>query len=416
MPIVYVHGVATRETALDPIILGLMKGYLSNVLTPGRDVDVVYAYWGDVGAQFAWAGRSRPRSPLLSMGASGRSEAGPVLMAELAEPLAALPVPRPPGRQVAIGGLVPAGPGSAHTAAPHDRLKDLQPDALSDLLVTVLIASPDTSVSALIAADEVAHDPSTAAALAASRDVTEEWAYLSQAIDDRTKDPLVSQGASRLLRFRDRVTEALDRGAGVPGYVASRMVAEVRGPANTLATMFIGDVFEYLNHRGTIDEVGTIPDRFLSALHEATDTAAPGEPVVVVTHSMGGQIVYDAITTFLPQIAEHQRLRVDFWCATASQVGLFEELKLFLASSPNHHTGTPAPFPDKRHLGAWWNVWDHNDFLSYTVRGIVADVDDEPFDSGMGLSTAHSGYLHRPSFYRRLASKLSTANSANWGR
>jgi len=75
-----------------------------------------------------------------------------------------------------------------------------------------------------------------------------------------------------------------------------------------------------------------------------------------------------------------------------------------------------VPFPDRLHLGGWWNVWDHNDFLSYTVRGIVADVDDEPFDSGMSLASAHSGYLIRPSFYRKLAAKLALAAEGRWGR
>jgi hypothetical protein len=130
---------------------------------------------------------------------------------------------------------------------------------------------------------------------------------------------------------------------------------------------------------------------------------------------MGGQIVYDSVTDFLPN-GPDKNLRVDYWCATASQVGLFEELKLFRASSSSYLAGTPVPFPDRRYLGGWWNVWDHNDFLSFTVKGIVSGVDDESFDSGKGLTSAHSGYLVRPSFYRRLADKLARARNGGWGR
>lgn len=140
-----------------------------------------------------------------------------MLMAELAQPLATLTLPPPSVAQAPTSGLVPAGAGSA-TAAEQGRLKDLQPDALSDFLATILIASPDSSVPALIAADEVARDQDTAVALAAAQDVTAEWEYLSQAVEDRIQDPLASQGASRLRRLRDRVTEAVDRGVGVPGY------------------------------------------------------------------------------------------------------------------------------------------------------------------------------------------------------
>ena len=96
-------------------------------------------------------------------------------------------------------------------------------------------------------------------------------------------------------------------------------------------------------------------------------------------------------------------------------MGFFEEAKLFLASDPAHRTGHPVPFP-RAHLGHWWNVWDPNDFLSFTVKDIVADVDDASYSSGMSLATAHGGYLDRPSFYRRLADKLQAAAAKGWSR
>ncbi len=128
---------------------------------------------------------------------------------------------------------------------------------------------------------------------------------------------------------------------------------------------------------------------------------------------MGGQIVYDAVTHFLPNDPERSQIHINFWCATASQVGFFEEAKLFLARSDAYQTGNPVPFP-ATHLGVWWNVWDHNDFLSFTAKDIMAGVDDEPFDSGMSLLAAHGGYLQRPSFYRKLAEKLRAAGQRGW--
>jgi hypothetical protein len=144
--------------------------------------------------------------------------------------------------------------------------------------------------------------------------------------------------------------------------------------------------------------------------------SGPGEPLVVVTHSMGGQIVYDLVTHFLPAIKSD--LRVDFWCATASQVGLFEEMKLFKLHSPDYSkkTGKKSPIPERRYLGWWWSVWDHNDFLSYTGAPIFEGIDDESYNSGVSLVEAHGEYLLRPSFHRKLARKVLEVKKLNWRR
>jgi hypothetical protein len=207
--------------------------------------------------------------------------------------------------------------------------------------------------------------------------------------------------------------------------IFGRLATEVRRPFNDLVTLFLGDVFVYLTRRGGPAAGGTVPGPIPQALLDGLTKARQlqvqtggDEPLVVLTHSMGGQIVYDAVTHFLPNLPEHVGTRIDFWCATASQVGLFEEMKLFLASNPAH--GKPpkpkVPFPDRRQLGAWWNVWDHNDFISFTAEEIFEGVDDESYATGYSLIEAHSGYLKRPSFFRRFAEKLQVAKSKNWYR
>lgn len=125
---------------------------------------------------------------------------------------------------------------------------------------------------------------------------------------------------------------------------------------------------------------------------------------------MGGQIVYDLMTHFLPRMPEYQDMYVDFWCASASQVGMFEELKLFLESRPifSAEHGNLAPFPDRRFLGAWWNVWDHADLLSFRAEGIFEGVDDTGFFLGESLQNDHNAYLKNANFYRTLAAKVKT--------
>ena len=114
-----------------------------------------------------------------------------------------------------------------------------------------------------------------------------------------------------------------------------------------------------------------------------------------------------------PRLPGPRPLRIDFWCATASQVGFFEEAKLFLASDRAVHAPAKVPFPAQA-LGVWWNVWDPNDVLSFTGRDIFERVDDAAYDSGMPLTRAHGGYLQRRSFYRALGDKLRAAAAAGW--
>jgi hypothetical protein len=211
-------------------------------------------------------------------------------------------------------------------------------------------------------------------------------------------------------KFLHSSTEGIKRGANSAGHVAARAVAEIKSPVNRFITTFIGDVFAYLHERGDYRSPGWIPSRFLECVGEArrNKLERDGEPLIVMSHSMGGQIVYDAVTHFLPRMDEFNDTKIDFWVATASQVGLFEELKLFLESSEDYtlETGEPAPFPDSRYLGYWWNVWDHNDVVSYSVRGIIDGVDDEAYSTGLFVVGAHGGYLEMPSFFRKFARKV----------
>ncbi len=189
----------------------------------------------------------------------------------------------------------------------------------------------------------------------------------------------------------------------------SRLMADVRQPINQLGAQFFGDVFCYLNERGDWEKPGPIPQRILTTLEEAQKAkGATSEPLVVVTNSMGGQIVYDIVSYFLPRNPKYANLHIDYWCSVASQIGLFEEMKLFLSSSPDYSKakGNRVPFPDRNHLGTWWNVWDVDDLISYSVRDIIEGVDDTPFRVGASLMKEHIGYLQSDRFYLQLAERL----------
>jgi hypothetical protein len=198
------------------------------------------------------------------------------------------------------------------------------------------------------------------------------------------------------------------RGLSAPGHLLARAAAVARRPLTAEMAIFLGDALLYFARRGTPEEPGAIPRRVLEVLlrARADQRARPDEPLVVLSHSLGGQIIYDLVTAFLPRAAGVEPLHIDFWAAASSQVGLFEEMKLCLASSPRYGAGRPVPFPDRRYLGAWWNTWDPHDFLSFTVAGIIEGVDDSLYDSGLSLTGAHFGCLEQPSFYSLLGRKL----------
>jgi hypothetical protein len=192
----------------------------------------------------------------------------------------------------------------------------------------------------------------------------------------------------------------------------SWFISDFRLPVSQLIARFIGDVFCYLSKRGDAERPGAIPLRVLTKLLEAQATSdRTGEPLIVLTNSMGCEIMYDIITHFLPNVPEYSHIKVDYWCAVASQVGLFEELKLFLCSSEQYgkSKNNRVPFPDRRHLGIWWNVWDLDDLISYSVAEIIEGVDDTPFRVGQPLLTDHVGYLQEDRFYKMFADRVRNA-------
>ena len=406
MPIIYMHGVNTR----DPKHFEPVHEYLRRIVAPAiaRDPENVLirpANWFPLCDPPKWEGISRPAT-LLGQGAEiERSE----LLDALTAKVTRIPAPH---------SAFTSGQASAPTQ--HARLDGLSAEDLADL-ITVGVAS--NSVDGLqrarigIAADRVASDPAICANLKAARDIDAQLRILSDSVqaDVERQSILAGHGAPDFLRgMRDRVSESLSRTLSAPAAVGSLVAGELRPKLNDFVTRFLGDVLFYMTGRGTAAAPGPIPKVLIDelVLAQTDKESRGGEPVVLLTHSMGGQIAYDVVTSFLPAVRND--IKVDFWCATASQVGYFEELNMFLASSIEFSKATAKPTPFARaNLGRWWNVWDRNDIISFTTRGIFGDgIDDEEYWSGMSVAAAHGGYLERPSFYRRFAGKLRAAFSS----
>lgn len=209
-----------------------------------------------------------------------------------------------------------------------------------------------------------------------------------------------SFGAGGLL---DSLKEGLSRLVNALPDAGTELVGRLaRKKLNTTVTRFTGDAFVYLARRGTPQDPGPIVKIVLDELRKAyASKTATDDKLVVIAHSFGGEIVYDILTRFAPD------LQVDCLVTVGSQVGLFEEMKLYLASDdkipPDPSIGkVPRPANLKR----WLNVFDTNDVLSYRVSPVFSDSDDYLYDTGYSSLQAHGGYFMRPSFYKRLAARL----------
>lgn len=188
-----------------------------------------------------------------------------------------------------------------------------------------------------------------------------------------------------------------------------RRVKKMRGPLEGFLPYFMGDILNYLAGRGTPEQPGPIPRRVLDSLAHLHDIKTrTGEPLVILTHSMGGQLMFDALSAFAPADPRLSGLHVDLWCASASQLALFSSLSRFV--TPTDPDGT-LPKPDN--VSYLWNVWSPTDLLSFQATPAIQGAQDAALALTDDALKAHAEYLVNPAFYRALASKLRVVLAAN---
>ncbi len=207
--------------------------------------------------------------------------------------------------------------------------------------------------------------------------------------------------------FEDWLTKAgetLHRAVTWPADATGTVFAELRPTLHEFIAYFIGDVVVYLNERGTPQAPGEIPKRLLAALLKAhVRKKQTGEKIVVITHSMGGQLFYDAVTRFAPADTNLADLKIDHWITCGSQVSFFAELRLLL-DQPEIPEGSKLQRPVC--VDAWTNFYDLNDLVGFIMAPVFEGVTDKEYNTGYGLAFAHTGFLARPSFFKGMATLL----------
>ena len=200
----------------------------------------------------------------------------------------------------------------------------------------------------------------------------------------------------------DSIKEKASRLTDIGGKLMGRTLVEVCRPClHSLFATFIGDVLVYLKERGTAQKPGLIVKEIIDNLEQAINLSNPeDDKLIVVAHSMGGNIIYDILTYFRPDI------KVDILVTVGSQVSLFEEMKMFVSSNKEISIQSKNRVPKPPKVNYWLNLFDNNDVLSFVNESIFEDVQDFHYSTGKGIISAHMTYFTRPSFYKRLGLRI----------
>lgn len=182
----------------------------------------------------------------------------------------------------------------------------------------------------------------------------------------------------------------------------------IRTPLSNQVALFLGDIFVYLRWRETDGAAGTYNRIFkpiIEDLAAANAARAPGQKLVVVAHSLGAVILYDLLTDprALAEIARisDQPLEIDHLVTVGAQPGLFADMGLY-DRTPDADGKLDRPVC----VRDWMNIYDFTDVLSFRTTPFFNGVEDFEFDNVSGALEAHTAYFQRPGFYRRLRKRL----------
>ena len=390
MPLVFVHGVGNRLTdgyrAGEATRDALFRRFLlrDHRRGDGSAVPIENPFWGDLGGRLYWDGASLPREDFEALGANDAS---------LVE-LHAAAQPEDPLR-------------SADAAVLQVARRSL-PDAI-DLVWSAAALDETAEAEALAALAE----PAAAYAAANLRpawldEVDNDQQFLTrleQAVDNAAANaPATAAPAEwESLGGLSSAWQAIRRGtaridAAVTGVVGREASERIRPAVVPGLTGFLGDIFVYLHQQNEV--AGPIRELVSAAIRGAAAAAEPADPLVVVAHSMGGNIVYDLLTSELDDVT------VDLLVTAGTQVGFFEELKLFRSSDRSVPGGDRTrKVPRPANIRRWLNVFDYSDLLGFQAGSIIDGVDDYAYRTG-SLLKAHSQYFLQPAFHERLANRV----------
>ncbi len=390
MPFVFVHGVNTRRGADYDREEQVRAAFLRQIVAPVVGIDpahpVFAPYWGRDGVSFWRNLEVIPKGREVETFGADDKELPPSLGIGIAE-------------------------GAVQSGDTFDALARRRPDVAIDLLFDAVLQETRSEAEIMAVA--------TAYRLSQERlaDPAAPWLETSTKdnVLDQVFDVVSPQNIGGAETFGGSLWGLLEEGAKRlalfgPDQLSHAVVAASRRPLTQKVATFIGDAFRYLAERGDGAVPGPIAASVLQSLQEASKfSREKGEPLVVISHSFGGEIVYDILTHY----AQGLDLQIDVWVTVGSQVGLFEEMSL-LWTSPGRSDRNAMPreaIPSPQRVKRWLNIIDTNDVLGFLVLptftgAVPGTVHDFKYNTGFPVTGAHSGYFKWPSFYKRLAQRI----------
>ncbi len=395
MPVVFVHGVNTRDGAGYRAGLAVKKAFFKKHLAGAKikgksftDVpDPVFPYWGDLATTFAWNMASLPRGEMQSLGGGGDTELRPYMAAvrdalddeELPEPLLAL-AKKNFGQAVEL-----------ITSLAVDQAQDGQEAEIAQFVIAAqeyASENPDPDwLDNLTTDDQLLGNLNLA--------ITQQGGVQAQGIGD-----VVNAIKTAATKLKNAATGLAGTAADRAGdFASSKLLGWTRDGLNANLGRFFGDVFIYFNGRGDVANPGPIPERIISGYDEAISSGLADEPLVIVGHSLGGVVSFDLLSHFRPDI------EVDLFVSVGSQIAHFEEIKLFRDSDKSVTAPQKAQTPDN--IKHWINVYDEVDIFAYAVKEVFDRVDiDARYDTQTYVIKSHSEYFQQERFFERLRARI----------
>lgn len=380
MPLVFVHGVATRNSPKYRIAVA-QRDALFKRLVIGKDEPVFNPNWGDHAVRFV--------------------KGGWVPDSDATEPFGS-------GIPFATG----TGPSIAATAASRSK-KTVEVGV--DLALASLLAR-DVERGSLPTEDELRVFVAAVRYLEQGGDHT---AFAPTETDVQFADTLrqelglaSSAGPAEAMGIGDVFSSIGDALKSVTDRVrntgSDAVLRLIRKPLSNQVALFLGDIFVYLRWRETDSANGTysrIFEPIIDALAQANKATQAGQKLIVVGHSLGAVILYDMLTDekALAEVKNRsgKSLSVDAWVSVGAQPGLFADMGLY---DRQREADGRLRKPDG--VQRWMNVYDITDVLSFRTEPFFSGVRDYEFDNVSGALEAHSAYFQRPSFYKRLRARL----------
>lgn len=395
MPVVFVHGVNTRDGAAYragvEVKKALFKKHFAGAKIGGKsfaDVgDPIFPYWGDLATTFAWNMASLPHGEMQSLGGAGDTDLRPYLAA-----------------------VSDALPGSVSSEPLLDLAKNDFPQAvelISSLAIDQAVDGQEAEVAEFVLAAQAyaAENPTPPWLGNLTTDdqllgnlnlaITQQGGVQAQGIGD-----VVNAIKTAATKLKNAATGLVGTAADKAGdFASTKLLGWTRDGLNANLGRFFGDVFIYFNGRGDVAAPGMIPQRVITGFDEAVAGAPPTEPLVIVGHSLGGVISFDLLSHFRPD------LTVDLFVSAGSQVAHFEEIKLFKASDKDVKPPNKAATPDN--IKHWINVYDEVDIFAYACDDVFDRVDlDVRYDTQTYVIKSHSEYFQQERFYERLRARI----------